>query len=60
MMVNVIGLGKALRMDFEEVLVRAEVRYQITHRTWRLLSADNKLIQAQRFAHNDLYRHWGS
>ena len=27
--VRVIGLGKTLRMDFEEVLVRAELKYQI-------------------------------
>ena len=26
--VRVIGLGKALRMDFEEVFVRAELMYQ--------------------------------
>lgn len=27
--VRVIGLGKALSMDLEEVLVKAELRYQI-------------------------------
>lgn len=33
-MVRVIGLGKALRMVFEEVLVRAELKYQIRQSTW--------------------------
>lgn len=32
--VRVIGLGKALRMVFEEVLVRAELKYQIRQSTW--------------------------
>lgn len=32
-MVRVIGLGKALRMDLEEVLVRAELKYQTRQRT---------------------------
>lgn len=31
--VRVIGLGNALSIDFEEVLVKAEVRYQIRQRT---------------------------
>ena len=31
--VRVIGLGKALRMDLEEVLVRAELKYQIRQST---------------------------
>ena len=35
MMVRVIGLGKELRIDLEEVLVRAELKYQIRHRTWQ-------------------------
>ena len=30
-MLRVTGCGKALRMDFEDVFVRAEVMYQITH-----------------------------
>lgn len=29
--VNVAGLSKALRMDFEDVLVKAEDAYHITH-----------------------------
>lgn len=32
--VRVIGLGKALRMVFEEVLVRAELKYQIRQSTY--------------------------
>jgi len=32
MRVKVTGLGKALRIDFEEVLVKAELRYQIRQR----------------------------
>ena len=31
--VRVIGLGKALRMDLEEVLVSAELKYQIMQST---------------------------
>ncbi len=31
--VRVIGLGKTLRMDFDEVLVRAELMYQMRQRT---------------------------
>ena len=31
MMVRVAGLGKAFRIDLDEVLVRAEVIYQATH-----------------------------
>ena len=31
--VKVIGFGKALRIDFEDVLVRAELKYQIRQRT---------------------------
>ncbi len=31
--VSVIGLGKALSMDLEEVLVNAELKYQIRQRT---------------------------
>jgi hypothetical protein len=34
MIVNVIGIGRAFKMDFEDVFVRAEVKYQITHRVW--------------------------
>lgn len=30
--VRVTGLGNAIRIDFEEVLVRAEVVYQMIHR----------------------------
>ena len=33
MIVSVIGLGKALRMDLEDVLVKAELKYQTRHRT---------------------------
>ena len=33
MIVRVIGLGKALRIDFDEVLVKAELKYQTRHRT---------------------------
>ena len=32
--VRVAGLGKELRMDFEEVLVRALEKYQIKHRIY--------------------------
>ena len=32
--VKVTGFGKALRMDLEDVLVRADVRYHMMHRTW--------------------------
>lgn len=31
--VRVTGCGNAMRIDFEDVFVRAEVRYQMTHRT---------------------------
>lgn len=31
-MVNVIGMGRAFKIDLEEVFVRADVRYQTTHR----------------------------
>ena len=31
--VSVIGLGKALRMDLEDVLVKAELKYQTRQRT---------------------------
>jgi hypothetical protein len=31
-MVRVTGLGYAFRIDFDEVLVNAELRYQTTHR----------------------------
>lgn len=34
MIVSVIGLGKALSIDFEEVLVKAELRYQTRQRIW--------------------------
>ena len=37
MMVNVIGIGKAFKMDLEDVLVRAEVRYHTTQRDWATL-----------------------
>lgn len=32
MMVKVIGIGRAFKMDFEDVLVSADVRYQIIQR----------------------------
>lgn len=32
-MVRVIGFGKALRIDFDEVFVRAELKYQTRQRT---------------------------
>jgi len=31
-MVNVIGIGRAFRIDLEEVFVRADVKYQMTQR----------------------------
>ena len=34
--VRVIGFGKALRIDLEEVLVNAEVKYHIRQRIWSL------------------------
>lgn len=34
MIVSVIGLGKALSIDFEEVLVKAELKYQMRQRIW--------------------------
>ena len=33
MMVNVAGLSRALRMDFEDVLVKADVMYHEIHST---------------------------
>ena len=36
--VRVIGLGKAFRIDFEEVLVRAELMYQTRQRTYACVS----------------------
>lgn len=38
MMVKVIGLGKVLRIDFDEVLVKAELKYQTRHRIWKVVS----------------------
>jgi len=35
-MVKVIGIGRAFKMDFEDVFVRAEVKYQITHKVWNM------------------------
>ena len=35
MSVRVIGLGKAFRMDFEEVFVRAEDMYHIRHKIYK-------------------------
>lgn len=32
MIVNVAGLSNAFKMDFEEVLVKADVMYQVIHR----------------------------
>jgi len=36
MIVNVTGLSKALRIDFEEVFVNAEVIYHVIHRNMSL------------------------
>jgi hypothetical protein len=41
MRVSVAGLGKELRMDFEEVLVRALEKYQIKHRIYGLISMND-------------------
>lgn len=30
-MVRVIGIGRAFKIDFEDVFVRAEVKYQMIH-----------------------------
>jgi hypothetical protein len=30
-MVRVIGIGRAFKIDFDDVFVRAEVKYQMTH-----------------------------
>ncbi len=38
MNVNVIGFGSAVRMDLEEVLVRAELMYQMMHRIYGAIS----------------------
>ncbi len=42
MMVRVIGLGKALRIDFDEVLVKAELMYQTRHSTWYAISNNER------------------
>lgn len=38
MRVRVAGLGKELRMDFEEVLVKALEKYHIKHNAYRSLA----------------------
>ena len=35
--VRVIGFGRALRMDFDDVFVTAEVMYQIRQRNYRCI-----------------------
>lgn len=37
-MVNVIGIGRAFKIDFEDVLVSADVRYQIIQRPYTDIS----------------------
>lgn len=46
MIVNVMGIGRALRIDLEDVLVRAEVKYQIRQRPYINLSAVSKKVIA--------------
>lgn len=41
--VRVAGLGKALRMLFEEVLVKALEKYQIMQRVYRNYSSELKI-----------------
>lgn len=36
---RVIGLGKAFKIDFDEVLVRAELVYQTRQRSYACMSA---------------------
>jgi hypothetical protein len=36
MIVNVMGIGRAFRIDFEDVFVSAEVMYQIRQRPWMI------------------------
>lgn len=38
-MVKVIGLGNVLRIDFDEVLVNAELIYQQMQRAWTVLAS---------------------
>ena len=50
--VSVTGLGRAFKMDFEDVLVTADVRYQTRHKTWYGISHCVKLTGLGRIAYN--------